>query len=54
VVSFTPRPPCPRAGLDDMERRIIFPYRDSNSYPTAIQPVASRYTDCAITELKII
>jgi hypothetical protein len=23
-------------------------YRDSNSEPSAVQPVASRYTDCAI------
>jgi hypothetical protein len=28
------------------------PYRDSNSYPSAVQPVASRYTDCAIPALK--
>jgi hypothetical protein len=25
-----------------------WPYRDSNSDPSAIQPVVSRYTDCAI------
>jgi hypothetical protein len=24
------------------------PYRDSNSDPSVVQPVASRYTDCAI------
>jgi hypothetical protein len=24
------------------------PYRDSNSDPSAVQPVASRYTDCPI------
>jgi hypothetical protein len=34
-----------RAGLDDSEKR---KYRDSNSDPSIIQPVASRYTDYAI------
>jgi hypothetical protein len=34
--------------MDDVERRKICPYRDSNSCPSAIQPIASRYTDCAI------
>jgi hypothetical protein len=24
------------------------PYRDSNTDPSAVEPVASRYTDCAI------
>jgi hypothetical protein len=38
----------PRAVLDaDVERRkISCPYRDSD--PSAVEPVASRYTDCAI------
>jgi hypothetical protein len=31
-----------RAGLDDTEKR---PYGDSNSDPTAVQPVASRNND---------
>jgi hypothetical protein len=34
-----------RAGLDDA------PYRDSNSDPSVVLPVASRYTDYAIDEL---
>jgi hypothetical protein len=34
----------PRIGLDDGES----PYRDSNSSPSVVQPVCSRYTDCAI------
>jgi hypothetical protein len=33
----------PRAGLDDVEKR-----KSSNSDPSVVQPVASRYTDCAI------
>jgi hypothetical protein len=28
----------------------LCPYRDSSSDPSAIQPVASRYTDCAIPD----
>jgi hypothetical protein len=35
----------PRAGLDEVEKR-KFLY--SNSEPSIVQPVASRYTDCAI------
>jgi hypothetical protein len=38
----------PRTGLDDVEKRKYCPYRDSNSDPLAVQPVASHYTDCAI------
>jgi hypothetical protein len=30
----------PRVGLEAVERRRIFPHRDSNSYPLAVQPVA--------------
>jgi hypothetical protein len=26
----------------------VYPYRDSNSDPSVVQHVASRYTDCAI------
>jgi hypothetical protein len=37
----------PRDGLDDVDRIIILLFRDSNS-DTAVQPVASRYTDCSI------
>jgi hypothetical protein len=38
----------PRPGLEDVERRKTFPYRDSISDPSAIPPVARRYTDCTI------
>jgi hypothetical protein len=34
----------PRAGLDDVEKRKFLTLRDSNSDPTAVQPVASRYS----------
>jgi hypothetical protein len=40
----------PGTGLDDVEKRKFLPYRDSNSDPSVIQPVASRYTDYAILE----
>jgi hypothetical protein len=43
----------PRTGLDDVERREILLYRASNSNPSAVQLVASRYTDCAIPVQKI-
>jgi hypothetical protein len=33
----------PRAGLDDVEKRKF--YRDSNSDPSVVQPIASRYND---------
>jgi hypothetical protein len=29
-----------KTGLNDMERRQIYPYRDSNYNPSAVQPVA--------------
>jgi hypothetical protein len=38
---------CPRTGLEDVERRKILPYRDSNSDPSAVLSVARRYTYCA-------
>jgi hypothetical protein len=38
----------PRTGLDEVEKRKFLPYRDSNFDPSVVQPVASRYTDCAI------
>jgi hypothetical protein len=60
VVSFTPLPLYPRArllgthwiggwlgprfGLDNMEKRKSWPYRDSNSNLSVVQPVDSRYT----------
>jgi hypothetical protein len=37
-----------RTGMDDVEGGKSCPYRDSNSDPSAVQPVASRYTDSAI------
>jgi hypothetical protein len=39
----------PRAGLDDMGKWKFLPYRDSNSDPSVVQPVGSRYTDYATT-----
>jgi hypothetical protein len=39
---------CGRAGLDEVERKKSCSYQDSNSDPSAVQPVASRYADCAI------
>jgi hypothetical protein len=60
VVSFSPRPlyprvntpgthwiggwVYPRAGVDDVEKRTFLTYRDSNSDPSVVQPVASRCT----------
>jgi hypothetical protein len=41
----------PRADLDDMEKRKFLALPDSNSDPLAVQPVASRYTDCVIQAL---
>jgi hypothetical protein len=65
VVSFTPRPlylweRAPgthwmgdwlglRAGQEDVEKANSSPYRDCKSEPSVIQPIASRYTDCAIS-----
>jgi hypothetical protein len=37
--------------MDDEKKRKILPYRDSNSFLSAVQPVARRYTDCAIPAL---
>jgi hypothetical protein len=45
----------PRAGLDDVEKeKILDPYQESNSDPSAVQPVASCYTDCAINNRTIL
>jgi hypothetical protein len=41
----------PRAGLDDMKKSKFLPHRDSNSDPMVVQPVARRYTNCAIPAL---
>jgi hypothetical protein len=63
VVSFTPQPlylrgKSPRYSLDmrlggpqsrsGRRRENSWPYRDSNSDPSIVQPIASRYTDYAI------
>jgi hypothetical protein len=43
-----------RAGLDDVKKRnSCSPPPDSNSDPSAVQPVASRYTDYAISTICI-
>jgi hypothetical protein len=42
----------PRAGLNDVEMRKFLPHRNSNSDLSAVQPVASRYTDCPLPALK--
>jgi hypothetical protein len=42
-----------RAGLDDVEKRKVLLYRYSNSDPSVVQPVASRYTD-TLSRLLII
>jgi hypothetical protein len=41
----------PRASLDDMDKLISCPYRDSNSDPSVVQLVASRYADSATVAL---
>jgi hypothetical protein len=38
----------PRAGLDDVEKRKFLTLPGLELRPLALQPVASRYTDCAI------
>jgi hypothetical protein len=45
---------CPRAGLDDMERKIFLAFPNSKSNPSAVQPVACLYSDCATVALYII
>jgi hypothetical protein len=42
----------PRTDLDNVERRKSCPYQDSNSDLSAVQPTASRYTDCTIAALQ--
>jgi hypothetical protein len=57
VVSFTPLPLNPWYPLD---RRLggpqsrSGPYRDLNSGLSVVQPVASRYTDCAIPAPRVV
>jgi hypothetical protein len=44
----------PRADLNDVkEKKFLNTYRDSNSDPSIIQPVAIRYTDYAIPACSI-
>jgi hypothetical protein len=38
----------PRAGLDDMEKIQFLILSGLELQPSVVQPVASRYTDCAI------
>jgi hypothetical protein len=38
----------PRAGLDDVEKRKFLTLSGLELRPSAVQPVASRYTDCPI------
>jgi hypothetical protein len=64
VVSFTPRPLYPRyppdRGLGGLQNRsalrgevkILAPTGTQKSEPLVVQPVASRYTDCAIPALQ--
>jgi hypothetical protein len=37
----------PRAGLDDMEKLKFLTLPEIETRPSVVQPVASRYTDCA-------
>jgi hypothetical protein len=68
VVSFTPRPLYPKetvpgihltgdwvdpkAGLDDVEKKKFLPYRNSNSDPSVVKLVASRYTDTVCQQVQ--
>jgi hypothetical protein len=40
----------PRAGLDDMEKWKFFTLPGLEPRPLVVQPVTSRYTDCAKTK----
>jgi hypothetical protein len=44
----------PGTGLDDVKRRKIWPLQGFEFCPSAGQPVASRYTDCAIQNFAIL
>jgi lipopolysaccharide/colanic/teichoic acid biosynthesis glycosyltransferase len=45
----------PRAVLDAMvKRKIPSPRRESNPRTPIVQPVAQRYTDCAITTILLL
>jgi hypothetical protein len=45
---------CPRAGLDDVKKRKFLPLPDSNTDPSVVQPVTSRYTYYAIRAPQIL
>jgi hypothetical protein len=38
----------PRTGLENVEKKKIFPFPDSDSDPSTFQPISSRYTDYAM------
>jgi hypothetical protein len=40
----------PRTGLENVERRKVLPLPGLELLPSTVQPVASRYTDCATPE----
>jgi hypothetical protein len=45
----------PRAVLDAVvKRKILSPHRETNPRTLNVQPVAQRYTDCAITALESV
>jgi hypothetical protein len=44
----------PRAGLHDVEKKHSGSYRGSNSDPSVVQPVASRYIDYVIPALFLV
>jgi hypothetical protein len=37
---------CPRSSVDDVEKKKFLPYRDSNSNPSVVEPVASHCKPC--------
>jgi hypothetical protein len=39
-----------RAGPDDVQKKISWHNRDSNSDPSVVQPAGTRYTDYAIQD----
>jgi hypothetical protein len=43
----------PRIGLDDIEKRLFLPHRNSNSDSSVLKPVASRYSSWSYLALKM-
>jgi hypothetical protein len=39
----------PGTGLDDVKKIKSWTFRDSNTVPSAVHPVAIHYTDCTVT-----